>query len=121
MNKVINGKQCTVLWHVDDIKVSHKDENVVTSVLKQINEVYGKEAPLTVTRGKVHEYLGMTIDISKKGNVKFTMIDYIQEMLDEQPDNIDVSEAVTAAAELLFTVDDDGTKLSTTDMMTEQN
>ena len=115
MNKVIDGKQCTVLWHVDDIKVSHKDENVVSSVLKQINEEYGKEAPLTVTRGKVHEYLGMTIDFSEKGNVKFTMIDYIQEMLDEQPDNMDVGESVTAAAEHLFTVDEDGTKLNTAD------
>jgi hypothetical protein len=33
-NKTINGKQCTVLWHVDDIKVSHKDPDVVTQVLE---------------------------------------------------------------------------------------
>jgi len=41
-----------------------------------------------MTRGKVHKDLGMSIDFSEKGNVKFTMIDYIQDMLDEQPDNI---------------------------------
>ena len=40
------------------------------------------------------------------------MIDYIQEMLDEQPDNMEVGEAVTAATEHLFTVNEDGTKLS---------
>ena len=41
MNKMIDSKQCTVLWHVDDIKVSHKSVDVVTSVLKQIDKVYG--------------------------------------------------------------------------------
>ena len=25
MNKMIDGKQCTILWHVDDIKISHVD------------------------------------------------------------------------------------------------
>ena len=24
-NKMINGKQCTILWHVDDLKISHVD------------------------------------------------------------------------------------------------
>jgi hypothetical protein len=29
-NKVVNGKQMTVCWHVDDLKVSHWDPNQVT-------------------------------------------------------------------------------------------
>lgn len=29
-NKMINGKQFTVLWHVDDLKISLKDKKVVT-------------------------------------------------------------------------------------------
>jgi len=32
-NKMINGKQCTVLCHVDDVKISHVDKNVVTRIL----------------------------------------------------------------------------------------
>ena len=28
-NKWINGKQFTVLWHVDDLKISHKDKTEV--------------------------------------------------------------------------------------------
>ena len=28
MNKMINGKQCTVVWHVDDINGSHVDQEV---------------------------------------------------------------------------------------------
>ena len=30
-NKMINGKQCTMLLHVDDLKISHTDPDVVTS------------------------------------------------------------------------------------------
>jgi hypothetical protein len=40
-NKTINGKQYTVLWRVDDIKVSHEDLEVVTQVLKLFEDVYG--------------------------------------------------------------------------------
>ena len=25
-NKIVEGSQCTIVWHVDDLKVSHKDE-----------------------------------------------------------------------------------------------
>ena len=32
-NKEINGSQCTVIWHVDDLKISHRDPKVVDSVL----------------------------------------------------------------------------------------
>ena len=77
MNKMVNGNQCTILWHVNDIKVSHKDATVVTTVLEQINAVYGKESPLKVIRGEIHDYLGMKIDFNIPGKVQFTMIDYI--------------------------------------------
>ena len=31
-NKTVNGYQMTICWHVDDLKVSHKDENSVTAL-----------------------------------------------------------------------------------------
>ena len=33
-NKLINGSQMTVTWHMDDLKISHKDEKEVTEFLK---------------------------------------------------------------------------------------
>jgi hypothetical protein len=109
-NKEINGKQCTVLWHVDDIKVSHMEYKVVTHVLDLFDKEYGKEAPLVVTRGKIHEYLGMTIDYSVKGKVTIIMDPYIQGMLDDLP--IDMAgEAATPAATHLFQVNEDAEKL----------
>ena len=35
-NKMINGKQCTIVWYVDDLKVSHVDKKVVLEVLESI-------------------------------------------------------------------------------------
>ncbi len=65
-NKLIDGKQCTILWHVDDLKISHVNPEVNNGIIKLINDEFGKEAPITVTRGKVHDYLGMTLDYSEK-------------------------------------------------------
>jgi Reverse transcriptase (RNA-dependent DNA polymerase) len=110
-NKMINGKQCTVLWHVDDLKISHVDPKVVDEVIELLKSEFGKEAPLTISRGKVHEYLGMTIDFSEKGKVKFTMLDYVENVLKELP--ADMSGTVrTPAASHLFDVNEDAEKLS---------
>ena len=54
-NKDINGSQCTILWHVDDLKISHADPDVVTSIIDMIAQEFGKEAPLTINRGKIPE------------------------------------------------------------------
>ena len=80
---------------------------VVTFILAEINDWYGETAPLTVTRGKVHEYLGMTIDYSDKGKVKFTMYDYIYALLEELPPHMRGSAASPAAAHLFSTNTED--------------
>jgi hypothetical protein len=51
-NKLVKGEQCTIIWHVDDLKISHKDPEVVSSVIAMLEQVFGKEAPLTITQGK---------------------------------------------------------------------
>jgi hypothetical protein len=53
---------------VDDLKVSHVDGEVNDSVLMSLNKRYGKETPLTVTRGDLHDYLGMTLDDENLGS-----------------------------------------------------
>jgi Reverse transcriptase (RNA-dependent DNA polymerase) len=104
MNKMINGKQCTILWHVDDLKISHVEAEVVTEIISKIEAIFGSlDAPVTKTRGKVHDYLGMTIDFSKNGAVEFTMIDYIKKMLETLPEDM-AGEAATPAANHLFEV-----------------
>ena len=65
------------MWHVNDCKISHKDEEVVTDMLKKLEEKFGKETLIAVTRGPIHDYLGMAIDYSIEGKVKLYMIDFI--------------------------------------------
>jgi hypothetical protein len=36
---------------------------------------------MTVSRGKIHKYLGMTLDYTVRGQVKITMFDYVDELL----------------------------------------
>ena len=62
MNKIIDNKQCTIIWHFDDLKTSHVDPAVVSSVLADIDAEYMDISKMTITRGKVHKHLGMTID-----------------------------------------------------------
>ena len=103
-NKTINGKQCTIIWHVDDLKISHVMKGVVEDIIWLIDEKYGKEMPVTITRGKIHDYLGMTIDFSEPGKVKFTMHDYIENLLDECTHDMSRT-ASTPAANHLFQPD----------------
>ena len=85
VNKVIDGKQCTISWHVDDLKLSHKDPAILTSIIKSLDDKYGTIVPLSFSRGKVHEYLEMTFDFSKTCEVKITMYDHIDSILEGAP------------------------------------
>jgi hypothetical protein len=110
MNKNFNGKQCTAIWHVDDIKISHVKQDVLESIAKKLSNCYGKVSPLTVHHGTVHDYLSMTIDYSEDEKVKFIMDDYVEGMLNEAPVDMD-GIAVTPAGNHLFNVNPNAEKL----------
>jgi hypothetical protein len=78
-NKVINGKQCTIVWHVDDLKISHINPNVVTSVIKQLELKYGT---MSVTRGTKHTYVGINFNFKQDGTVQIEMHNYIKECIE---------------------------------------
>ena len=42
MNKIIDYKQCTILWNVDNMKTSHVDPAIISSFLADIDAEYGK-------------------------------------------------------------------------------
>ena len=86
MNKIIDDNHCTILQHVDYLKTSHVDPANLSSILADIDAEYGKITKITITRGKVHKYLEMYIDYSFPGNVMFSMIDYIGNMLYDIPE-----------------------------------
>ena len=70
-NTQIKGAQCTVVWYVDDNKISHINPSVVSDVIRQIEAKFGK---MTVTRGLQHEFLGMNIVLDHEAKtVKITI------------------------------------------------
>ena len=117
VNKDINGKQCTIGWHVDDLKISHVDKDVVEEIIMALNDKYGKETPISVHRGPIQEYLGMTIDYTSKGKVSFWMPQYIEDLLQECPESIMKGTSTTPGANHLFQTNENAEKLSTMDAM----
>ena len=66
---------------------------------------------MTIMRGKLHKYLGMTIDYSSPGKLMFSMINYIGKILDNIPEDMKGVSA-TPAAYHLFYIAEDATKPS---------
>jgi len=50
--KTINGQQCTIIWHVDDLKIFHVDKKVIEDTIMRLNKKFRKESPLNTTGGK---------------------------------------------------------------------
>ena len=104
-NRMVNKKQHTVCWHVDDLKSSHKLTKVNDAFLKWLNEKYGDIVEVKATRGERHDYLAMII-IFKDGKVIIDMQYYVEKMLEEFP--TELREGVNCPwTERLFKVDED--------------
>ena len=114
-NRLVMSKQHTVRFHVDDLKSSHVDRKVNDEFHHWLNHKYGKYGEVKVTRGKVHEYLGMTFDYSKKGTIQVGMVEYVENMLKDFPRKLGANEvSPTPATDKLFNVDEDSPKLDKT-------
>jgi hypothetical protein len=110
-NKIIGGSQCTIIWYVDDLKISHREPSVVTELLNKLDNEFGKEAKITINRGRTHEYLGMKFDFNEPRVATITMIDYIKGLLDDAPKEM-LGTAITPAGNHLFQVNLMAKKLS---------
>lgn len=99
---MIEGKQCTIAWNVDDTKISHVDPAVVTSIM------------MTVRCGLEHSFLGMKIRYTGKQRAIITMKQYLEEALSECGMDI-VREVATPAQRDLFDVNENSPPLSKTD------
>ena len=76
-NKIINNKQCTIVFHVDDLNISYIDKEVVSNIINELSSRFGDIMSLSVSRGKIHDYLGMTFDYTTPVRLMITMYDYI--------------------------------------------
>ena len=71
---MVDGEQMTVCWHVDDLKISHWDEEKVTAFTVEMANIYG--AKTTISRGRV---LVMELDFGTcPGTLIISTIKYLQ-------------------------------------------
>ena len=103
---MINYKHMTVVWHMDDLKVSHIDSFEVTKFAGYLSIIYDG---LSLHKGKMYDYLGIDLDCRKQGTVKLFMIKYLDSMLQESPEYLGMT-AATPIADHFFTVRNEGKK-----------
>jgi hypothetical protein len=48
-NKMVNRKQLTMSWHVDDLKASHMDPKIIDGFVQGIEETYGAIGEVKMT------------------------------------------------------------------------
>ena len=48
-NQIVQGRQHTVVFHVDNLKYSHADKKVNTEFLKWLNNMYGEYGEVKAT------------------------------------------------------------------------
>ena len=113
--KMINGSSCTLLFYVDDIYASHKDQSVLDDLLKVINDKFKTDTQdLSITRGVNHDYIGMNIDFSGKDHVRITQYDFLDDILDQTSryyEGMKNGTSVTPAVLDVFIVDETSTLL----------
>ena len=105
-NKMVNDKQFTILFHIDDLMLGHLCPNIVTFYIQKLQKEYGSLANLTVTRGRLHEFLGMTIDFRVKLEARFSQYDFLKKLLNSLPVSLSTGLKNTAAPEYLFKTTD---------------
>ena len=102
----------SIMFHIDDILISHKHPHIVTLFIKKLNAEYGKRESLSVTRGFVHDYLGMTFDLRVEGEVALSQYDFAKKLHISLPDDTKNGKyKKTPAPEDLLKVNDASPKL----------
>ena len=108
-NKIVNGKQLTVSWHVDDLTLSHVDKSAVMDVINNLKSIYGMNLKETI--GPIQDYLGMKFNYTNPGTVEISMDKYIANVIDLFPEQIEGTSASTPATDKLFAIRSDDSPL----------
>ena len=112
VNRMINGKQHTVAWNVDDLKSIHVDPKVNGDFHKRLEKTYESDdiGHVKASHEKVHEYLAMNLDYTGEGKLKIDMRNDLDAMIAELPHKL--SDKVKCPwNEKMFKVDKEEKKL----------
>jgi hypothetical protein len=84
----VDGKQITLCWHVDDMKVSHFEKKKVDDMIKWLRLKYEHlfedgSGAMQICRGKVQEYIGMTLDFTEPGECSVPRLQYVKDTVND--------------------------------------
>jgi hypothetical protein len=99
-----SGKQLTVIWHMDNLMASCKDDFEVTKFSCYLRKIYGTK--LSMHTGQKHKYLGMDMEFNEDGMLEVSMITYLKNVIEQFPEEIS-GKASSPVAEHLFVVRDE--------------
>jgi hypothetical protein len=98
-----DGKQLTVIWHVDDLIASCVVNFELTKLSCYLANIYGPK--LTMHVGNKHNYLGVDLEFKQDGWLNVSMVNYLKNVIEAFPEKI-VGRAATPAGERLFDIRD---------------
>ena len=98
-----DGKQLTVIWHVDDLMASCMVDFELTKLSCYLANIYGPKLMMHV--GNKHDYLGVDLEFEQDGRLNVSMVNYLKNVIKAFPEQI-VGRAVTPARERLFDIRD---------------
>ena len=88
VNRVVENKQHTICFHVDGVLSLHENPKVNDDFARWAQKTYGDIKPVDVHRGKVQDFLGMTLDFSKPGECHVRQEEYIQDIVNTWPEQV---------------------------------
>ena len=103
MCKLKEEKQFTVIWYVDDLMMSCKENFELTKFSCYLANIYGPK--LAMHLGNKHDYLGMDFEFMDNGSLEVSMFQYLDSIIYEFPEFI-TGKAATPTEDHLFRVRD---------------
>ena len=110
-NKIVDGKQLTIGWYVDDNIVGGQTK-AVTDLIEKINKRF---PGLTIQRGKKLEFLGIDFYFRGDGKVDVGTVPYIKQMIKDLEEELGMvlnRKYTTPHAKWLFKVNKKSPKLN---------
>ena len=101
-NRVKYNNQHTIRFHLDDVMSSHVNPKVNDEFGEWAQRKYGELKPVTIVRGKIHKFLGMTFDFSKPGEVHVIQKDHVMDIIRSWPENLKGKTSLTPVSDDLF-------------------
>jgi hypothetical protein len=80
-------KWLTICFHIDDCKLRHHsskaNDNIIDWLCQEYESIFEDgSGQMIVSRGRVHKYLGMTLDYIVCSQVNISMFNYVNEIID---------------------------------------